>query len=234
MLDNIYFDLGIFVGLTLFLALGNSLFVRFGSELIQGSPRWTWVYGGVFQVVIFPLLFLCAWGVGTGFHADYFLRPHQELKSATTQWFEKALLFTFGAYLARDLVVTMSPLFILHHIVCLCASMVCFAYPASARSFLTGMVCLELGSGSQSLFMLKPCRELEILHLLVMSLSNIVAVFVALDPWSHRLGEVPSAVRGMLLFTTTCLCCMRQRACFQNCKNLLACYSQQQQPKQAK
>jgi len=214
----------VFIASTLFLALGNAPFrSKFGSDMVQGSPRWTWVYGSVFQTVVLPAIFLGAWGIGAEFSLSYFTQSSQTLSSPATVWFEQAFLFAFGGYLARDMMVPMSPLFIVHHVVCLFSSLVCWLCPPCARSFIFGVFFLELGSGSQAIFLLQPeSKLLEVAHLVVMTVSNIAAIFFATDPCHHRLAEVPSALRLCMLSITVVVCWLRQRACMTNCQRFLA------------
>jgi len=231
LLDTVVFESAVvFVASTLFLALGNAPFrSKFGSDMIQGSPRWTWVYGSVFQTLVLPGIFLCAWGLGAEFSLSYFTHSSEVLASPATAWFENAFLYAFGGYLARDMMVPMSPLFMLHHIVCLFSSLMCWLCPPCARSFIFGVFFLELGSGSQALFLLQPQSMLfELLHFVVMSVSNIAAIFFALDPWHHRLAEVPGSIRIVMLCITLAVCWLRQRACLTNCERFLGQCRQQE------
>ena len=144
--------------------------------IIMGSPTWNWRSGLVFQFCIFPLAAL------TAFAANAEDKP--------------SIIFSFiiTTYMLKDFFVDLSPVFVLHHIVCIGAAVAfLFFKDGGYNAFMLGTMCLEIGSGSQTaLFVFgkldgrgKPnstTNALGTFHLVAMSASNALAVFV-FAPW---------------------------------------------------
>ncbi|KAJ1445057.1 hypothetical protein M885DRAFT_626551 [Pelagophyceae sp. CCMP2097] len=143
---------------------------------VEGSPRWVWLIGNVFQTAILPALTYQAWRQTPADSFGGWVTAPQELLTA---WDRLAVAALFG-YFLKDLIEEQAALFHVHHI--FCGGMMVgavFVLPAGGAGVLIGGCVLEVGTASYGWSRLAPQSLLaRHLYTVVMTLSNATAAAV--------------------------------------------------------
>lgn len=126
---------------------------------------------------------------------------------------ERTFMYIFAIYLLLDFVlVHLDPLLILHHVFCLVGHLiVCVWLPEGLRIYLSGVVALEIGSGSMNQFALYPDKGPHAaVYAVGMTLSNSAALWLTYE-WVRL--PIPIFPKVLNMVITAIMIYLRQKSC---------------------
>ncbi len=190
---------------------------RNDDTIIYGSPKWSFFFSMAFQLICLPMLYLCIQKTRNLNVAQIFNFDYLDLNVESMHMSEFFFIASFQVYLIKDVLLHPMPkLFQLHHIVCFLTSFIVYYYTKLTPVFIFGVLCLEMGSASQSLFFLTQKKYDAVMYLLFMSLTNIETFSMVYEAHckQNRYHDVPNIVITHFMFSLTfILCFVRQMAC---------------------
>ena len=193
---------------TLFFTIATVAWSAFvTSDTLYRTPRYVWVATLPVHVVLYPSILL----------ASYMTHPYE----STVTWlfhepsraYERLFMYLFIGHFVKDFYVSsMTKEYIVHHAISIAFAVRFLFWETHSTCFCVGAMVMELGSATQTLLFLYPCRKTLALHKWGMTASNTVAfvlqcAFVCLnkDPL-HRIMAGASCV----------LCAVRQQFTMEN------------------
>ena len=189
------------------------------SDTCHGCPRWSWIASLPFQMVLLPLVWFLAFSTQKLSLVEWVVSSWDSAQDADPFNLRRLWLVLFFGYIAKDCCMykCMTPLYWLHHFVCF-AICLTYLYLDPPGIFITGAMLSEIGSSSQSLLYIAENSSFGRLvwwnHALTMTLSNIVAVLLAVLLLLQH--EQPVVSRTIASLVTVILMEERQRAAIAN------------------
>lgn len=180
------------IGLAWFSAhmlLARAAVRTFGTEVIEGTPRWRSAAGPGTSLVTLPAIFAASlWTAGS---FDLWSQRCAELGLGVFDW---GFFLVFTGLMITDFVqgVLCSYLLIAHHLVCiLCHLFACFFALAAFPFYFAGVVALELGSAATCVHSVWPKAFPASRMMLVMTVSNVFATLCTSYWFSTLLDTIP-------------------------------------------
>eukprot|EP01047_Picozoa_sp_COSAG01_P061490 COSAG01_NODE_7691_length_3098_cov_2.071691_1_plen_226_part_00 len=143
-------------------------------DIIDGSPRWMWYTGVVFQALVLPTLVAMAVTSPTIELplSEWLLAPRSALGMA-----EARITVGLVAYFGKDILAEQALIYHAHHSACAAMSIGALFVPAAGMSVLLGALALEMGTVSRTAALLRPDSSLAHAGNIVgMTASNLVAL----------------------------------------------------------
>lgn len=119
--------------------------------------------------------------------------------------------------MVKDIPVGMDFMFAAHHVICVAVDLY-FFFADPPGIFIAGAAVMELGSSTNTLFMLRPnSRAALYIHIVIMSASNMIALFLVM--YYAFMEAVPLSTRITHVAVVAGLVAARQQCCFGNVKS---------------
>jgi len=153
--------------------------IAVGAPAIDDCPKWTWIVGPIFQLVMYPALLLLGRLAYDGNWESYL---NATWDSSSFQY-ERLFLYSFFGYLVKDFFFMGNVLFLIHHAACMLCIVLTFALPCGFVATICGMVVLEAGTGCYALSKIAPPQlfsTAEYIYWIGMTLSNVVCLGLVL------------------------------------------------------
>jgi hypothetical protein len=194
-----------------FLALagGKTSHGRWLSQIVGGSPMWTWCYGAGYQCLVLPAVVYWDFSSFGGTGSEWLLAQWGEGNGGAMAWFHYIML----SYFVKDLLFPMTTIIFIHHVVC--GFMVWLSlnnYLGGGHcAFALGTVLMELGSGANALQWLFPHPKwVPPAFLASMTLSNITSLACSLY-WASVSHQSPAFIRGLFVCVAVPVAAIRQK-----------------------
>eukprot|EP00933_Yihiella_yeosuensis_P056099 TRINITY_DN55105_c0_g1_i1.p1 TRINITY_DN55105_c0_g1~~TRINITY_DN55105_c0_g1_i1.p1 ORF type:complete len:286 (-),score=23.87 TRINITY_DN55105_c0_g1_i1:141-926(-) len=198
--------------LTLVLALTYTCIARafLPHDMVDGSPRYSWLMALPIQGIAIPISAGAAWYLSGLTVNEWLCASWKDLPDPNAQSF---YLFLLCGYMAKDIPVGMDFQFAAHHVVC---GLTAFYYLLADPSglFIAGATILEFGSSSNTILLLLPCSLSLYLHVVIMTLSNIGAFLLGV--YYVSMQNVSIVPRVLVAAVIVGLCLARQHVCHCN------------------
>lgn len=176
------------------------------SDTLYRTPRYVWVATLPVHLLLYPSIVL----------ASFLTHPY----ASTSAWLfhepsrehERLFLYLFIGHFVKDFYVSsMTKEYVAHHVLAIGLAMR-FLWEDNSTLFCYGAMVLELGSATQTLLFLYPCRKTLALHKWGMTASNTVAtILLGVFVWFDK-----DPLHRVLAASACALCGARQQFMLEN------------------
>lgn len=197
------------------------------TKKVGGSPQWTWYLGRTVQVCVFPSLTYLAWAnagfdwewLGVGWNDRGEDSADLSLEDDPMRH-ERIYLYAMFGYMAKDYLLPVDMLFVVHHTVCALAAVGAFFMPSGVGTFITCVTVMEAGSCSFSFLQTRPYLLYRVVFYIIMhTTSNVAAVVLTYWLWLLPGTAVsPLPVKYGLPFVSLSLAAVRQWICYNDAR----------------
>lgn len=186
--------------------VASSIFVA--SDTLYRTPRYVWVATLPVYIVLYPSIVL----------ASYMTHPYDStmawLFHEPSRSFEHVFLYLFIGHFVKDFYVSsMTKEYVAHHVMGIALAMRFLFWETHSTCFCVGSMVMELGSATQTILFLYPCRNTMALHKWGMTASNTVAlVMLGTFVWFSQ-----DPLHQVMVGASCVLCAARQQFTMENC-----------------
>ena len=180
-------------------------------DLIQGSPRYSWLMSLPLQGVLMPGLALHAWLASELSIEAWLSAPYESLPCQACQ---DAFVYAFVCYMLKDVFVGMTLTFWLHHLISAAVG-VYFLQRSGSGTFILVASILEAGSATNTIYTLWPkSTKARRAHAVGMTTSNVFAAYLGLDRMINSNKSL--GIRALLSLVLAGFIVCRQKHCLQS------------------